>query len=227
MSPLKVVVLTSLAAVVLTAGGLFRRQQAKAGELDWLHRQNNQMRLKARELVRAQPVAAVQADAVAGSRGDEATGGSRVAAAQEYRPEGRATARAALQTLAWSCDRGDVEALMQLLQLEPEARAKAEAYYASLPVEARGQWKSPEEMVASLVALGVMTSPFPSADVLEVAGFETPAENRMVLRLPGTRKDRTEFRRGDDGAWSCVIDAAAMERCLAFAKEFATLPPRR
>ena len=224
MSPLKVVVLTSLAAVVLTAGGLYRRQQAKAGELGWLRSQNNQLRLKARELVGAGPAAAPVRGEPELAPGAPA---AAVRAVEEYRNEGRATARAALQTLAWGCDRGDVEALAKLLQLEPEARAKAEAYYAGLPAAVRSQWKSVEEMTASFVALGVMTSPFPSADVLDAAVLETPDENRAVLRLPGTRKDRTAFRRGPDGNWSCVIDAAAMERCLAFAKEFATLTPRR
>lgn len=221
MSPLKIVVISSVVAVVCTAGGLYRRQQAKAGELGWLRGQSSQLRLKARELARAAPAPTPRTPEAA-SVAASAAPTDRAVVHEEYRNDGRATARAALQTLAWCCDRADVEALKSLVQPEPEARAKAEAFYTSLPADGRGQWKSADEMVASFVMLAAQASPFPSADVLDAAAMEAQGDDLMRLRLPGTRKDRLPFRRGADGNWSCVVDARTMDGLLAMAKELAT-----
>lgn len=221
MSPLKIVVISSVVAVVFTTGGLYRRQQAKAGEVGWLREQSSQLRLKARDLARAAP-APTQRMSKPTLIASSAAPTDRAVVHEEYRNDGRATARAALHTLAWCCDRADVEALKSLVQPEPDARAKAEAFYTSLAAEGRGQWKSADEMVASFVMLAAQMSPFPSADVLDAAAMEPQGDDRMLLRLPGTRKDRLPFRRGADGNWSCVVDARTMDGLLALAKELAT-----
>lgn len=208
-------------ATLLTTGGLAYRQKRQDGEIRHLRSENTRLRGEAyrRQASASAPVASA-AEAAHTSRAKPAEPAARKI--EEYRHEGRATARATLQTLAWSCDRTDVEALMQLTQLEPEARTKAEAYYANLPADVRGRWKSADEMVATFVMLGAQMSPFPSADVLDAAVMEPVGEDQVQLRVQGTNKDRLPFRRGPDGNWNVVVDAAMMDRLFAVAKN---LPP--
>lgn len=219
MKILKWCILSAIVAAALTAGGLTWRQKREDGEIRRLRRENNRLRGEAyrRQATAPATASATAASAATGVKPTE----TAVRAVEEYRNEGRATARAALQTLAWSCDRGDAEMLMKLLQLEPEARAKAEAYYAGLAPEARGQWKSADEMVATLMTLAAQMSPFPSADVLAAAVMEPAGDDRMLLRVPGTNKDRLPFRRGADGNWSFALDAAMMDRLFGVAKSLA------
>ncbi len=212
---------SAVAAAALTVGGLQYRQRHEAAEIRRLRSENNRLRGEAYR--RLAPVAerpAAEPGAAAGGAGAKP---AEVAARvfEEYRNEGRATARATLQTLAWCCDRADMDVLKSLVQPEPDARAKAEAFYASLPADGRGQWKSADEMVASFVMLATQMSPFPSADVLDAAAMEPQGDDVMILRLPGTRKDRLLFRRGADGNWGCVLDVRTLDGLLAMAQELA------
>jgi hypothetical protein len=211
----------AIVAAALTAGGLKYREQGLDGEVRRLRRGNNRLRSEAyRRQANRTTIPAPEAPvAVAAPAAKPTEAAPR--AVEEYRNEGRATARAALQTLAWCCDRGDVAALVQLTQLEPEARAKAEAYYASLPADVRSRWKSADEMVATLLSMATQMSPFPSADVLDAAAMEPAGDDRMLLRVPGTNKDRLPFRRAADGEWSFVLDAALMDQLFAVAKNLA------
>lgn len=220
MKIFKWIVGAAVVAAMLTVGGLTYRQKQQDGEIRRLHRENNRLRGEAyrRQATTPAPVASAAGAAVRASGAKPVEAGRTI---EEYRNEGRATARAALQTFAWCCDRADVEAVKSLVQPEPDARAKAEAFYASLAAEGRAQWKSADEMVASFVMLAAQMSPFPSADVLDAAALEPQGDDLMLLRLPGTRKDRLPFRRGADGNWGCVVDARTMEGLLAMAKELA------
>lgn len=222
MKILKWSILSAVMAAAVTAGGLKYREQTQDGEIRRLRRENNRLRGEAyrRQATTPATAATPRAPAASAAAGVKPTE-TAVRAVEEYRNEGRATARAALQTLAWSCDRGDAEMLMKLMQLEPEARAKAEAYYAGLAPEARGQWKSADEMVATLMTLAAQMSPFPSADVLAATVMEPAGDDRMLLRVPGTNKDRLPFRRGADGNWSFSLDAAMMDRLFGVAKSLA------
>jgi hypothetical protein len=221
MKILKWCILSAIVAAALTAGGLAWRQKREDGDIRRLRSANNRLRSEAyrRQAAaeKAETPSAPVAITAAGAKPAEAA----ARAVEEYRNEGRATARAALQTLAWCCDRGEVAALVQLTQLDPEARVKAEAYYASLPADVRTRWKSADEMVATLLSMATQMSPFPSADVLDAATMEPTGEDRMQLRVPGTNKDRLPFRRGADGNWNFVLDAAMMDRLFTVAKNLA------
>jgi len=220
MKTLKWCVLTAAVAAALTAGGLAWRQKREDGDIRRLRSANNRLRSEAyRRQAAAEKAVAPSAPVAITAAGAKPAAAAR--AVEEYRNEGRATARAALQTLAWCCDRGDVPALVQLTQLEQEARAKAEAYYASLPADVRTRWKSADEMVATLLSMATQMSPFPSADVLDAATMEPAGEDRMQLRVPGTNKDRLPFRRGADGNWNFVLDARLLDQLFAAAKNLA------
>ncbi len=221
MKSFKWIIGAAVLAAMLTTAGLTYRQQQQDSEIRRLRRENTRLRSEAyrRHATAAAPVASAASEVDRTSLAKPAE--AAVRRVEEYRNEGRATARATLQTLAWCCDRGDVVALVQLTQLEPEARAKAEAYYASLPADVRGRWTSADEMVATLLSMATQMSPFPSADVLDAAVMEPVGKDRMLLRVPGTNKDRLPFQRGADGEWSFVLDAALMDQLFAVAKNLA------
>lgn len=130
-----------------------------------------------------------------------------------YRNEGRTTPLSALQTFAWACDRGDIHAIHQLFVIDPDARPKAEAFYAALPVNARTQWKSVDEMAATLLTQNGMEHPFPAADILSAAPMETIRDGRVRLRLPGTQRDGMEFQQ-DSGGWKHAITAEMVDNYI-------------
>lgn len=212
---------TAIIAASLTVAGLKFRQVRHDAEIRRLRAENDRLRGAAYRLQATRSRAVGPGAAASGVQASTKSGEPVARTLEEYRNEGRATARATLQTLAWCCDRGDMEALTKLVQLEPEARAKAEAYYASLPAEARARWASADAMVATFMTLGTQLSPFPSADVLAAAVMEPAGDDRLLLRIPGTNKDRLAFRRGADGTWSYVMDAAMIERLFTMGKDLA------
>jgi len=130
-----------------------------------------------------------------------------------YRNEGRASARAALQTLAWASDRGDVAAVQDMLVFDDVARVKAQRFFESLPPEARGSWRTVDDMAAMLITKSGMEAPFPAADILDAVELETIGPDRARMRMHGTRRDGAEFQRTSAG-WSYVITEAMVDRYM-------------
>ena len=62
---------------------------------------------------------------------------------------GAANPRGAIETALWAAAGGDVATLSALLELDPVARAKADALLAQLPVTARQNFANAEAMIAS------------------------------------------------------------------------------
>lgn len=140
-----------------------------------------------------------------------------------YRDAGQETPIATLQTVAWACDRGDTTRLAALLHFDPAAREKAEAYLQNLPAETRAQWASPEQMAAAILAATSIHQPFPEAEILDLAAKIELQPDRIVLRLPGTLKDRTEYQQVD-GSWKYVITEQMANGYLSRAAERASGP---
>jgi hypothetical protein len=147
------------------------------------------------------------------SPGNRAAAGSP-APPRRYRNEGQATPLSALQTFAWACDRGDTATVTKLLCFEGGGRAKAEAFMATLPEKTRSQWSSPEAMAATLLTADNMHHPFPDAEVLGEATAEPVGDGRVMLRLPGSPKDRTEYQKTEAG-WKYVIKEAVVDAYVA------------
>lgn len=74
---------------------------------------------------------------------------------EDLHDAGQQTPAAAVQTLLWASARGDDQALARALLLEPEARAKAAAFLAALPAEAREKLPTPESFAALFLAEGL------------------------------------------------------------------------
>ena len=205
-----------LAACGLTLGCLYWVDQGRASEADALRSEIAGLRGRAAArkpvpstAMVATPLAAVPVVAPAPA----ATPVAPPPPLPIYRNEGRATARAALQTLAWACDQGDVAAVRAMLVFDDAARTKAEQLFSAMPPEARGSWRTVEDMAASVITFSGMASPFPAADVLEHIELEPLSPERARLHLRGTRRDGLEFQRTSAG-WSYVISETMVDRYI-------------
>jgi hypothetical protein len=216
MSSLKTSLAAALIAVGVTAAGMYFVQYRRAAEAERLRQENGRMRAEASRRWQASAAVAPTASEAAPARAEAATqrvrASTRVEApapVTDYRNEGRATPLATLQTFAWACDRGDVETVEQLIYFDSAARTKTEALMATV-AETRAQWATPEAMAAALLTARTMRQPFPVAALLERATPEPISDERVVLRLPGTPKDRTEYQKiGDE--WNYVITEAMVD----------------
>jgi hypothetical protein len=227
MSPLKTALIVAVVSSALTAGVVFQLHQRRAREAGRLRWQNNQMREQANQR-RSAEIQISQSPAVAPAREPNAVPSIAPAPAAAptsapnptaiYHNEGQATPLATLQTFAWACDRGDAETVAKLLYLEPGARAKAEAYGATLPKNARAQWRSVDEMAAAMLTYQAMNLPFPNADVLATATPETISADRVLLHLPDTFRSLTEYLKTDTG-WKYVITEKMADEYLKRASQ--------
>jgi hypothetical protein len=213
MSLLKAPLLAALVSVLVTAGCLFFIHHRRAAEAAGLRHANSRMRFEANQRRHVSQAATGPAGRGAAAEIPDGAATPNPETAGDYRNEGQANPLATLQTLAWACDRGDTATVQKLICFEGAGRAKAEAYMTSLPESARGSWKSPEAMAASLLTSDGMYHPFPNSKVLGTATVEQISVDRVMLRLPGTAKDRTEYQKTDAG-WSYLITEAAVAAYL-------------
>lgn len=217
MSPLKSSLIVALVSVAATAGGLYYLQQQRGREAASLRRQNNAMRVQLNQRWQSRKPDAAPDATVAGQAATPranplpAPGRGPV---DNYRNEGQASPRAALQTLAWACDRGDAETVGRMIYFDESARRKLEVYLAAVLKDNSTQWKSVDDLAASMLTYHGMSRPFPNADILEVAVIETVSEDRAMLRLRGTARDRTQFQRTAEG-WKYVVTEALVDAYIA------------
>lgn len=221
MSPLKTGIIAAVASVVVTLGALYYHQHQRVLEAGRLRNQNLKLRLQAQQSYQAQrapastPASGRAAPSPAASAGVKSSApAAATRPAENYRNEGRATALAALQTFAWVCDRGDTEAVAKMLYFDGNARSKASAFMATMPEPERSKWKSVDDMAATILTFSFMSRPFPNADVLAVTTIEPISEGRVIMRLPGASKNRTQFQKTEDG-WSYVIPEKMVDDYVA------------
>lgn len=215
MSPLKVSSLVAAVAVVVTAGALYLRHGARQREAHALRWENDRLRREVSARVEKKAPAPTPEKTPAAVAAAPSAAATAPRVAEYYRNEGNATPQAALQTFAWACDRGDVETVARLLFIEPAARPKAEAFWASLPAETRAQWKNLDEMAAAVLTRSVMERPFPQRDLLATATVESIAPDRVRLIMPNVPVARgvTEYQQFADG-WRYVLTARVVDAYL-------------
>ena len=216
VSSLKTSFFAVLASVALTSGFFHFSHQHRRQEANRLRDANSRLRFEASQHQQRQTAATVS-----GAKDEPAGGPVKPPTARpapipaptgDYRNEGQLTPLATLQTFAWTCDRGDTQAVAKLLFFDRESRDKATAFMATLPEKVRAQWQSPEEMAAALLTAEYMNHPFPGAMILEKATTTQVRADRVRLLLPGTGslKENTEYQR-KDGVWEYVITEAMVD----------------
>jgi hypothetical protein len=219
MSRIRSSILAALAAAGVTTGCLYLLNQPGNREAGALRLEIADLRSRAVEHDRTRAVAAavssVSAPAPAPAVPVAVAAPASMAAPAPmpiYRDEGRATARAALQTFAWACDRGDQATVQAMITFDDVARVKATQMFAAIPPGARSAWRTVDDMAAALLTQNGMAAPFPAADVLEHVQIEEVSADRMRIRLSGRRND-TEFQRTSTG-WSYVITEPMVDRYI-------------
>jgi hypothetical protein len=229
MSPLKKTSIAVLAALLLTSGWHYRQGQGRAQEATQLRAENTRLRLQASQRHEARVAGAAAAGAATGSQMIAEIVGQPSGAdpavtpppgpvkpdgrVSNYRNEGRSTPQATLQTLAWACDQGDAGLMEKLLVFDDIALKKTEAYFVSLPPEARPPVTSYEAVAAAVYISDGMQHPYPVAEVLQHARFEPVNASRFVLRLPGGNGDGYEFQQTAEG-WKVAITEAVVDEYI-------------
>lgn len=131
-----------------------------------------------------------------------------------WRNAGSATPLATLETVLWAAAGGDVELLARNLSLSGDTRAKALELMARVPTSLRGQFNSPEQMIAFFTAKEV---PLGSARLIDP---ETKSDTAVTLvaRLRGTdKKTKTAVfslrQEGED--WKLIVPMPVVEKYAA------------
>ena len=77
---------------------------------------------------------------------------------REWRNEGQSTVRGTVASLLWAAAGGDVAAMTRLIAYDEAGRARAQAFFDTLPPAVRQTFPTPEALVAGLTIPAVPTS---------------------------------------------------------------------
>jgi hypothetical protein len=193
---------------------LIERQDGERDVLTMLREDIGNLRVNTQELLK---IARTTAPRTAVNTVPAGTGTDLIPA-HALRNAGRATPEAAAETLLWAAFGGDVETLAEGLILPAAARAKADAWFASLPESTRAQYGSPEKVIALLIARGADTlGAMQIIGQREVAPDEVGVRMRFADTQGNTKEDNFLLHRAVDG-WRLMLPEAAVER---FARQVA------
>ena len=216
MSSAKLSFISALAAAALVSLGAFWLRRERTAEAHALRQANAALQREAflQQQSAAAPAATQTLPGQGRSESPTTSAPPTDDEGTDYRFQGQATPVDTLQTMAWAMDRGDVEFVLKVITFDDAARTKVEAYRASLPPEARARWPNVELLAATLLTNRGINRPYPRADLLARATVEPVTDERVVLRLPGTPKDREVYQKvGDE--WKWVITEALVDAYLA------------
>lgn len=133
---------------------------------------------------------------------------------RRYTNAGQSTPTAALQTMAWACDQGDVETMAGLFLIDEDVRPQANAIYEAIPAKQKAEWSSVEAFAAAIIVHNGIEQPYPGAEVLALAKIEHITESRVMLLLPGAVVSGVVFQQ-TAGGWKYVIREAVVAEYIA------------
>ncbi|HUR60084.1 MAG TPA: hypothetical protein VM029_20340 [Opitutaceae bacterium] len=129
-----------------------------------------------------------------------------------WKNAGKATPEKAVETVLWAAVGGDVDTLAQALTFTPTARAKADAWFASLSENTRRQYGTPEKLVALMVAKDAETlSSMQLLGSKEVSPDNVGVRIRFATETGKTKDDNFLMHRSTDG-WRLILPDAAVEK---------------
>lgn len=143
----------------------------------------------------------------------QGTGGSvplNLMPAGAWKNAGKGTPEAAVESLMWASDSGDLEVLANSILLDAAARESAAAILARLPDATRRTYDTPEKLVALFLARDT------DARAMQVLGANLAGDDALVsLRLQKadgkTKEEGYQFRRTSDG-WRLVVPGKSVEK---------------
>lgn len=137
--------------------------------------------------------------------------------AKQWRNAGRATPVATVETMLWAAAHGQSGRLVETLAMSPEARAKAEAIYNSLPPDLRQEMATPERLFGALTAKDVTMQ---SAEVVAEVPFAQGTMLVLNLQNADNQSRRVQLRLQPQGDhWRIEVPPAAVDRFVAQARE--------
>ncbi|MBI5382186.1 MAG: hypothetical protein HZA31_09835 [Opitutae bacterium] len=104
---------------------------------------------------------------------------------------GRGKPTAAVETLLWAATQGEIDTLANSLLLDPNARTKADAWFARLPPESQAQFGSPEKVLATVLSVR-------ASKELAAMGVVSQADKGTDLTLMRVRFQNAEGQQRDD-----------------------------
>lgn len=97
--------------------------------------------------------------------------------AAAWRNEGRATPQATANTLLWAAVNGDLATLRGIFQFDEDTRAKARAWFDSLPPAIRSLHGTPEDLVAGVTLANI------APDRAQLSWLHEDASDRAIVGL--------------------------------------------
>lgn len=145
----------------------------------------------------------------------------------EWRNAGAASPEAALESFVWAATRGETEALGQLLAIDTTGRRQLADVFGQLSNEARASYGSPENMLATLIAVQVPQdlSAIGPVNSLNLSNGDIALRTRLE-RDGVTMEDVELVFRLADGHWQLVVPREIASGAVAAALK-TSAPPRR
>ncbi|MSU24959.1 MAG: hypothetical protein EXS32_14210 [Opitutus sp.] len=130
--------------------------------------------------------------------------------AAAWKNAGKDTPTAAIESLMWATDGGDLDALANAVVLDADAREKAAAILSRLPEATRAAYGTPERLVALFLA---QDGDISAMQVLaeHKAGINALVSVRLQKGDGKTKDEGYQFRQTDDG-WRLVVPGKAVDK---------------
>jgi len=142
--------------------------------------------------------------------------GEPVRSAEEWTDVGQATPVATLESVLWASRGGEVGRLGQLLNLDGAARQAAAELYASLPSEAKSEYGTPEQLVATVVS-AEMPDDYTAFAIMPITDGKSPT-TALIARVEDASGDQSDlalsFEHSASG-WKMNVPAKTVQRFAA------------
>jgi hypothetical protein len=175
------------------------------------------------ESLRQKAEVAARADAEKKARPVERFAVGRTVPAGEWKNVGTETSAAALETALWAGAGGDVDAFAKTLFLiDARTQRAAQTLWASVPEAMRGEYGTPERLIAFLSIKDVPLGAVQVRQFNELQGWPMgPAQQVQVLltQADGKQKDTSLLLINPGGGWKLVVTEAVVAKYAAMLKE--------
>jgi RNA polymerase sigma factor (sigma-70 family) len=175
--------------------------------------------------LKSQAQTARTATAVGTASGAKDSPAGNLVAVADMTNQGRATPRAAGQTIAWAIHHGEIDIAASLITFSAESREKLEALITTLPDNLRSEYGTPEKLMAFVMA--GTPHPIQSLQVLDEAqqGPDDYVQHVQIQYEDGrSRVDPIRFHQTADG-WQQVMGATTVDRVITYLKSGSLPPP--
>lgn len=129
----------------------------------------------------------------------------------QHRNRGIATLRDAVFTFAWASDTADVDALANMIWMDPNVREKALRVMAKQPPSLVALYPTPERFYAFITAAVCLQAPPPKADLIEAMYDKVQPQELSPGRIKFP--NRHEYQQTEQG-WKWVFPEVGLESWL-------------